>query len=166
MQGTVHSLGWYCHHKECVLNCGFSGSFRAAGVPGDDPDSPGREEHSALRSLCLCPGTGRSGRSRRRSRPAAARAAPEPPLQPSLCGALDFPAKPLSGAGPARMWKVSAFTAAPAAPLAAGPGWPVMWDSHTCCLLFCPFSFWPTETERRGWVRGKRCKPLKQLDFR
>lgn len=39
--------------------------------------------------------------------------------------------------GPAHMYKVSYFTVAPLLP--EGPGCLVMWDSHTCCLLFCPF---------------------------
>lgn len=39
--------------------------------------------------------------------------------------------------GPAYMCEVSYFTGAPLLP--ERPGCPVMWDSHTCCLLFCPF---------------------------
>lgn len=58
---------------------------------------------------------------------------PEDPRGQSTAGEL-LPGQPPGSA------HVSGFLFQLPPPLPAeGPGCPVMWDSHTCCLLFCPF---------------------------
>lgn len=105
-----------CCHRACMERQFLSGVMV---VLRDDPDGRAHRDPLSLAPLLqakgCCPGCAARGRG---WSPACS--------QPSL-GLLVLPTC------------VRFLISQCPPPLPEGPGCPVMWDSHTCCLLFCPF---------------------------
>lgn len=53
-RGLGHCFGWYCHQKECVLNCGFGRNFHVASIQSDDLDSSRLRHYSDPLSCACC----------------------------------------------------------------------------------------------------------------